>query len=148
VTLQPPRHEDTKDLIEDLSPYASLPVETEQIAKEIVDSAYKVHKALGPGLIESVYEVCLGYELRKRKIPFQTQPPVPIVYDGVRLETALRLDLLVADSIIVELKAVDQMNPVFEAQLLSYLKLTGHRLGFLINFNVALIKDGIQRIII
>jgi GxxExxY protein len=74
--------------------------------------------------------------------------PVPIVYDGVRLESALRLDLLVAESIVIELKAVDQMNPVCEAQLISYLKLTGHRLGFLINFNVPLIKDGIQRIII
>ena len=146
--LQPQRHEDTKDLIEDFSSYPSLPQKTERIAKEVVDAAYKVHTTIGPGLIESVYEVCLGYEFKKRRIPVRSQVPVPIVYDGVRLESALRLDLLVAESVIIELKSVEQMNPVFEAQLLSYLKLSGHRLGFLINFNVPLLKDGIKRIIL
>ena len=90
----------------------------------------------------------MTHELRKRAIPFKTQVALPIVYDGVRLESALRLDLLVADSIIVELKSVEQMHPVFEAQLFSYLRLSNRRLGFLINFNVPLIKQGIQRIIV
>lgn len=113
-----------------------------------MDSAYKVHSALGPGLIESVYEACICHELKKRSVHFQRQVSLPIVYDGLRLESGLRLDLLVDSSVIVELKAVEQMLPVFEAQLLSYLKLTNMRLGFLINFNVPLIKQGIRRIII
>jgi GxxExxY protein len=135
-------------LVEGLSAYASLPGETERIATEIVDAAFQVHNVLGPGLIESVYETCMAHELTKRGVPFQTQVALPIIYDGVRLESALRLDLLVADSVIVELKSVEQMHPVFEAQLLSYLRLSNLRLGFLINFNVPLIKQGIQRIIV
>jgi GxxExxY protein len=126
----------------------ALPDEIEGIAKEIVDSAYKVHSALGPGLIESVYEACVCHELTKRAIPFKSQIAFPIVYEGLRLESGLRLDLLVAESIIVELKATEQMHPVFQAQLLSYLKLTGLRLGFLINFNVPRIKDGIHRLVL
>ncbi len=121
---------------------------TERVAKEIVDSAYKVHTALGPGLMESVYEACLCHDLKKRGVPFAKQVSLPIVYDGLRLESGLRLDLLVDNTVVVELKAVEQMLPVFEAQLLSYLKLTNLRLGFLINFNVPLIKQGIKRIII
>ena len=98
--------------------------------------------------MESVYEACLCHELKKRGIPFRKQVSLPIVYDGLRLESGLRLDLLADDSVVVELKAVEQMLPVFEAQLLSYLKLTNLRLGLLINFNVPLIKQGIKRIII
>lgn len=128
--------------------HAPLPVGTERVAKEIVDSAYKVHTALGPGLIESVYEACMCHELKKRGVAFAKQVSLPIVYDGRRLESGLRLDLLVDNTVVVELKAVEQMLPVFEAQLLSYLKLTNLRLGFLINFNVPLIKQGIKRIII
>ncbi len=120
----------------------------EQTATEIVDSAFRVHRTLGPGLIESVYEECMCHELNKRCIPFKRQLTLPIVYDGHRLESGLRLDLLVDQAIVVELKAVEQMLPVFEAQLLSYLKLSGLRLGFLINFNVPRIKHGIKRIII
>ena len=120
---------------------------TEWVAKEIVDSAYKVHTALGPGLMESVYEACMCHELKKRG-SFAKQVSLPIVYDGLRLESGLRLDLVVDNTVVVELKAVEQMLPVFEAQLLSYLKLTNLRLGFLINFNVPLIKQGIKRIII
>ncbi len=112
----------------------------------MVDGAFAVHKELGPGLLESVYEMCLCRELTIRKIPFTAQVPLPITYKGLRLDAGLRLDLLVADSIIVELKSVQRMEPVFEAQLLSYLKLTGLRLGLLINFNVPLIKHGITRI--
>ena len=128
--------------------HAPLPAGTERVAKEVVDSAYKVHTALGPGLMESVYEACMCHELKKRGVPFAKQVSLPIVYDGLRLESGLRLDLLVHDTVVVELKAVEQMLPVFEAQLLSYLKLTNLRLGFLINFNVPFIKQGIKRIII
>lgn len=120
---------------------------TEWIAKQLVDAAYKVHKALGPGLLESVYESCLCHELTKRRIPFRRQLDQPVVYDGIRLDAGLRLDLLVDECVIVELKAVEKHNALFEAQLLTYLKLTGHRLGLLINFNVELIKDGINRMV-
>jgi GxxExxY protein len=99
-------------------------------------------------LLESVYEVCLCHELANRAIPFQRQLVLPVVYDGVRLDAGLRLDLLVAESVIVELKSVEKHHPVFEAQVLTYLKLTGLRLGLLINFNVPLIKDGIKRLVL
>jgi GxxExxY protein len=120
----------------------------ESIARKIVDAAYAVHKALGPGLLEKIYEVCFCHELEKRGIKFLRQVDLPIVYDGMTFNEGLRLDVLVEDLVICELKAVDEMNPVWEAQLLSHLKLTGKRLGFLINFNVPLIKDGIKRFVI
>ncbi len=120
----------------------------EWLGKQIVDIAYKLHVALGPGLLEKVYETCFCYELTKREIPFVTQKRVPIVYDNLVFEEALRLDILVDDFIIVELKAQDNYHPVWLAQLLSYLKLTDKKLGFIINFNVPLIKEGIKRIII
>ncbi len=131
-----------------MNQYQPIPQETERIAKQIVDAAFQVHKNLGPGLLESVYEVCLCHELKKRGIAFRTQVTLPVVYDGVRLDAGLRLDVLAAEAVIVELKAVEKHNPLFDAQLLTYLKLTGHRLGLLINFNVPLIKDGIKRIIL
>ena len=140
-------HEELGDLGPDAL-YPPLPDDTERIATQIVDAAFKVHGILGPGLLESVYEVCMCRELSKRAIPFRTQVALPIDYDGVRLESALRLDLLVGQSVIVELKSVEQMNPLYQSQLLSYLRLSGLRLGFLINFNVPLIKQGIHRIII
>jgi len=120
----------------------------ELVAKKIVDAAYTVHKALGPGLLEKVYETCFCHELGKRQLPYQRQLDIPIEYDGVILGEGLRLDVLVDELIICEIKAVDKMNPVWDAQLLSHLKLTGKRLGFLINFNVAVIRDGIKRIIL
>jgi len=120
----------------------------ESIAKKIVDAAYNVHKRLGPGLLEKVYEVCFCHELSKRGLKYQRQVDIPIVYDGLSFDEGLRLDILVEDLIICELKAVDEMNPVWEAQLLSHLKITGKRLGLLINFNISLIKDGIKRIIL
>lgn len=120
----------------------------ESIAKDIVDTAYAVHKELGPGLLEKVYEVCFCHELSRRGLRYQRQIDVPIVYDGMVFNEGLRLDILVEDLIICELKAVDKMNSVWEAQVLSYLRLTGKRLGFLINFNMVLIKDGIRRIIL
>ena len=120
----------------------------ESIAEKIVDSAYTVHKILGPGLLEKVYEVCFCHELSKRGLKYQRQVDISIVYDGTIFDEELRLDVLVEELIICELKAVDEMNPVWEAQILSHLKLTGKRLGFLINFNVPLIKNGIKRIIL
>ena len=120
----------------------------ESVASKIVDAAYTVHKTLGPGLLEKVYEVCFCHELSKRGVKFQRQVDIPINYDGLCFDEGLRLDVLVEDLIICELKAVDEMNPVWEAQILSHLKLTGKHLGFLINFNVPLIKNGIKRIII
>ena len=118
----------------------------ERTAAAIVDSAFKVHKALGPGLLESVYEACLTHELTKRGHTLQRQLTLPIVYEDLRLESGLRLDLVVDGEIIVEIKAVERDAPVFLAQLMSYLRLANKRLGFLINFNVALIKEGIFRI--
>jgi GxxExxY protein len=120
----------------------------EGIAQKIVDAAYTVHKTLGPGLLERVYEVCFCHELSNRGLAYQRQVDIPIVYDGIVFDEGLRLDVFVEELIICELKAVDEMNPLWEAQLLSYLKLTGKRLGFLINFNVAIIKKGIKRIIL
>lgn len=125
-----------------------LPDKVEGIAKTIVDSAYKVHKALGPGLLESVYQQCLVYELRKRALQVFTKVKVPIYYDGIKLDSDLQLDVLVENEIILELKAVNEFHPVHKAQLMTYLKLTNKRLGFLINFNVPIIKQGIKRIII
>lgn len=122
-------------------------MEKESLGKEIVDIAFQLHKSLGPGLLESVYESCFCYELSKREIPFVTQKRVPIVYDGFVFNEGLRLDILVDDQIVVELKAQDNYHPVWEAQLLSYLKLSDKRLGYLINFNVTLIKHGIKRMI-
>jgi GxxExxY protein len=123
-----------------------IPESTEIAAKTIVDAAYAVHIALGPGLLESVYEACLVHELRKRGLRVASQVSLPVVYDGVRLETGLRLDLLVEDCVVVELKAVDMVLPVYHAQVLTYLKLTGHHLGLLINFNVPVIRHGIKRL--
>ena len=121
--------------------------ETEAVATQIVDGAFEVHRTLGPGLLESVYDTCLAYELAKRGLEVVRQTRVPIIYDGVRLDADLRVDLLINGLVIVEIKSVEKMNPVFEAQALTYLKLTGLQLCLLINFNVALIRDGIQRII-
>jgi GxxExxY protein len=120
-------------------------LELDRIGKIIVDAAMKVHKALGPGLLESVYEACLFHELTKRGVKARRQVDVPIRYDDLSLESGLRIDLLVENKIIVELKAVDQMIPLFDAQLLSHLRLANLRLGYLINFHTYLIKDGIKR---
>ena len=122
-----------------------IPGETDRIARAIVDAAFRVHSTLGPGLLESVYEACMVHELGKRGLDVRRQVSIPVVYDDVTIDAGLRLDLVVADQVIVELKAVEKMLPVYEAQLLTYLKLTEKRLGLLINFNVPLIKQGIKR---
>ena len=118
-----------------------------EISGQIVDAAMKVHSALGPGLLESAYEGCLVHELRKRGLQVANQVTLPVVYDGVEIDVGYRLDLLVERSVIVELKAVDKIAPIHEAQLLTYLKLSGHRLGLLLNFNVVRMKDGIKRMV-
>lgn len=120
----------------------------EMVATNIVDTAYSVHKAPGPGLLEKIYEACFCHELTKRGITYQRQADIPVEYDGIIFDEGLRLDVIVEDLIICEIKAVDKINPVYEAQLLSYLRLTGKRIGFLINFNVPVIKNGIKRIIL
>jgi GxxExxY protein len=128
--------------------FLALPPETDRLAKMVVDSAFKVHTTLGPGLLESVYEVCLSHELGKRGLKFHAQVPFPIIYDGMALDAGFRIDLLVEDQLVVEIKAVEEMLPLFDAQLLTYLKLAQKRLGLLINFNVPRIKDGIKRIVL
>lgn len=120
----------------------------EEIGKAVVNAAFKVHSELGPGLLEKVYEVCLAHELRKAGYIVVRQVDIPIQYDGIIFDEGLRLDLLVENKVIVEIKALDLVNPVWQAQVLSHLKLTGLRLGYLINFNVPLIKEGIKRIIL
>ena len=127
--------------------FEPIPDETEQIVTNLVDAAFKVHRALGPGLLESVYEVCLCHELAKREIPFRRQLNMPVVYDGIRLESGYRLDLLVSEAVIVEIKSVEDITPLHEAQLLTYLKLTGKRIGLLLNFNTPTLKDGFKRLI-
>jgi GxxExxY protein len=121
--------------------------ETERTATAVLDAAFKVHRALGPGLLESAYEACMAHELIAAGFPFRTQVVVPIDYDGTRIEAGFRVDLWVADCVIVELKAVEELNRIHEAQLHTYLKLTRTRLGLLINFNVKLLRDGIRRIV-
>ena len=121
--------------------------ELELVGKLIVDSAYTVHKNLGPGLLEKIYEACFCHELSKRGVKFERQKEISIVYDGLVFKEGLRLDVLVEDQIICELKAVDIVNPIWEAQLLTYLKLTNNRLGYIINFNVGNIGEGIRRMV-
>jgi GxxExxY protein len=133
-------HQDTK------TPREPIPAETDEVASKIVDAAFAVHKALGPGLLESIYEVCLLHELNKRGLKVEQQVQLPVVYDNLRLDAGLRLDLVVEKRVIVELKAVEMLLPVHTAQLLTYLKLSGYRLGLLVNFNSAVIKHGIKRI--
>jgi GxxExxY protein len=128
--------------------FTPISEEEERIAKQIVQAAYAVHRNLGPGLLENIYEVCFCHELKKLGLKFQRQVFQPILYDGIIFDEGLRLDVVVEDLVICELKAVEVLLPVFKAQLLTYLKLTHKRLGFLINFNVPLIKDGIHRLVL
>jgi GxxExxY protein len=118
-----------------------------ELSKILVDIAYQIHVKLGPGLLESVYENIFIYELNKRQIEFKQQIEVPIIYDGTKFSNSLRLDLLIEDMVIVELKSVEQVLPVHKKQLLTYMKLTNKKLGLLINFNEVLIKHGITRIV-
>jgi GxxExxY protein len=117
------------------------------ISGAVMDAAMKVHSVLGPGLLESAYQACLAYELRKRGFKVECQVPVPIVYESVFLEVGYRMDMLVNDAVVTELKSTSKLHPINEAQLLSLLKLSGHRVGLLINFHVLHLKDGIKRIV-
>jgi GxxExxY protein len=117
------------------------------ISKEIVDAAYKIHTTLGPGLLESVYEITLAYELRKRGLRVVRQLPIPLVYEELRFEEGFRIDLLVNDKVIVEVKSIDEIHPIHKKQLLTYLRLQDKRLGLSINFKEELIRNGIKRIV-
>ncbi|OOG78230.1 GxxExxY protein [Algoriphagus sp. A40] len=119
----------------------------EEIGKAVVHAAFTVHKSLGPGLLERVYEVCMEHELKKNGFEVRRQVDIPICYDGIWFDEGLRLDLLINERVIVELKAVDVVNPVWQAQIISHLKLSKLNLGYLINFNVPVIKSGIKRFI-
>lgn len=130
-----------------MSSYEAVSARHDELAREIVDAAITVHRTLGPGLLESVYEQCLQHELTKRSRTALRQVSVPVIYDGIAIDTGFRIDLLVDDLVIVELKAVEQMIPLYEAQLLTYFKLTDKQLGLLINFNVARLKDGLKRLV-
>jgi len=131
-----------------IKPIKPIPPEVNLVARQIVDAAFCVHSNLGPGLLESVYENCLAYELKKRKLRISQQLSLPVLYNGQQLDSGLRLDFLVEQCVIVELKAVERLLPLHRAQILTYLKLTGYRLGSLINFNVPVIKNGIKRIVL
>ena len=123
-------------------------MEFDEVSNRVIGCAIEVHRALGPGLLESTYEQCLAHELRLNNIEFQLQQPLPVEYKGVRLDCGYRVDLLVENRLIVELKSVERLIGVHEAQLLTYMKLAGKRTGLLMNFNVALLKDGIKRFVL
>lgn len=127
---------------------ASIPLQTEAFGTRVLDAAFAVHRALGPGLLESVYEACLCHELSIADVPFQAQVQLPIRYGTIDLESGLRIDLLVGETVIVELKAVESLQPIHEAQLLTYMKLANVRLGFLLNFNSIMMRDGIKRLVL
>jgi GxxExxY protein len=118
-----------------------------QIAAAVVDAAFKIHTTLGPGLLESVYESTLEYELRKRGLSVRRQISLPVYYEGLKLELGYRVDLIVGDKVIIEIKSIEALAPIHKRQLLTYLRLANMRLGLLINFNVERIKDGIKRVV-
>lgn len=120
-------------------------VEYNDLSGAIIGAAIEVHKHIGPGLLESVYEECLAWELTNREIPFERQKDIPLIYKGTPLDSNLRLDFLVDDRIIVELKSVENLIPIYDAQVLTYLRMTGCKLGLLINFNVRFLTDGVKR---
>ena len=123
------------------------PTELNEITGKIIEFSIKVHKALGPGMLEGAYEICLMHELVKHGFRVERKKQLPIMYDGVRLDAGYRIDLIVNRSVIVEVKAVDKLHPVHSAQLLSYLRMTGVKLGLLINFNMKMLREGVKRIV-
>jgi GxxExxY protein len=128
--------------------YAPIPTQVEAAARQCIDAALQVHKSLGPGLLESAYEHCLAHELGRRGIKVERQLALPIVYEGERLDAGYRLDLVVDGCVIVEVKSLDALAPIHDAQVLTYLKLSGLRVGLLINFNVILLKQGLKRFVL
>jgi GxxExxY protein len=125
-----------------------VPDAVERVGREVVDAALTVHRALGPGLLESVYETCLFEELKRRGLAIERQVSVPVVYGDVRMEAGFRLDLLVEGSVVIEVKSIDALASIHTAQVLTYLRFSGHRLGYLINFNTALLKNGLRRLVL
>ena len=123
-------------------------MQEDALSKEIIGAAIEVHRHLGPGLLESAYEECLAYELFQHGIAFGRQKPLPVVYKEVRLDAGFRVDLLVEGLVMVELKAVDKIAPIHDAQVITYLRLTGCKLGLLLNFNIVRLKDGIKRLVL
>ena len=140
----PQNHESSKSHKKEFAPISK---ELEDLGSKIVHAAYLVHKALGPGLLEKVYEICFCHELQKMGLDVKRQIDIPIIYDGLKFEEGLRLDELVEDKVICEIKAVDLINQVWEAQVISHLKLLDKRLGYLMNFNVVNIGNGIKRFV-
>jgi GxxExxY protein len=122
-------------------------MDLKKVTGQVVDAAMKVHSALGPGLLEKAYQVCLLHELRKRGLRVLPEVSLPVIYDGIRIDAGFKIDLLVEDAVIVELKAVSKLLPLHEAQLLSYLKLSGFKIGLLVNFHVIHLKNGITRMV-
>ncbi len=131
-----------------VSSVVNIPMTDNELTHEIIGAAIEVHKNLGPGLLESTYEECLCHELSQRGIPFERQKPVPVVYKGVKLDCGYRLDLLVADRVILELKSVEALAPIHDSIMITYLKLSEHRIGLLMNFNVQILKEGIKRLVV
>lgn len=127
--------------------YEPIPEDLNEIGTKIIGAAINVHKTLGPGLLERIYEVCLCHELEKMGLRVERQKYLPIVYDGIVFEEGVRFDILVEGKVVCELKAVEQINPLWKAQLLSHLRLTNNTLGYIINFNVVLLKDGLVRMV-
>ncbi|MHB1134850.1 MAG: GxxExxY protein [Chloroflexota bacterium] len=126
--------------------YSSTPEHS--LTEQVIGAAIEVHRHLGPGLLEAVYQACLARELTLRQVPFEQEVPLPVEYKGVRLDCGYRLDFVVGGTVVVELKAVDELRPVHEAQLMTYLKVTGCRVGLLVNFNVSALKQGLRRKVI
>ncbi len=129
-------------------PYQSIPPELNQLSNEVIGLAIKVHRILGPGLLESSYKECLYYEVVKAGYFAEKEKPLPLVYETIKLDIGYRIDLLVENKLIIEIKSVDALTDIYTAQVLTYLKLSGNRLGLLINFNVALLKNGIKRLVL
>jgi GxxExxY protein len=124
------------------------PADRDPLSERVIGLAIDVHRALGPGLLESAYEECLCLELKQAEIVYARQVALPIVYKGVRLDCGYRLDVVVDEALILEIKAVEQLLPIHEAQILTYLRLSGHRVGLIINFNTALLKNGVSRFVL
>ena len=128
--------------------HAPIPVRAEDAARASVDAALQVHKALGPGLLEFAYEHCLAFEIARRGLAVQRQLALPLVYEGEKLDAGYRLDLVIDGAVIIEVKSIDALAPIHDAQVLTYLKLSGLRIGLLMNFNVALLKQGLKRFVV
>jgi len=120
----------------------------EKITEKIIESAIEIHRHLGPGLLESAYEECLCFELKQHDLSFERQKPLPLKYKSIELDCGYRIDILVEDKVIVELKCVDKINPIHEAQLLTYLRLSDKKVGLILNFYVSLMKDGVRRLVL